>query len=155
MTNRERDVAAIRALVDIWHRSTAAGDVAKILSLMSEDVVFLTGGRPPLRGREAFARGLKQLLETHRVESKGEVREVETSGDLAYCWTNLTVAMTPIEGGATTERRGPTLSVFRRQTSGAWVLVRDANMLTTDAAELELKIDNLERELMADGPGGD
>ena len=27
-------------------------------------------------------------------------------------------------------------------------------MLASDAAELELKVDNLERELMADGPGG-
>jgi hypothetical protein len=35
------------------------------------------------------------------------------------------------------------------------VLLRDANMLTPDSAELELKVDNLERELMADGPGGD
>jgi hypothetical protein len=34
------------------------------------------------------------------------------------------------------------------------VLIRDANMLASDAAELELKVDNLERELMADGPGG-
>jgi hypothetical protein len=27
-------------------------------------------------------------------------------------------------------------------------------MLASDAAELALKVDNLERELMADGPGG-
>ena len=34
------------------------------------------------------------------------------------------------------------------------MLIRDANMTVADAAELELKVDNLERELMADGPGG-
>jgi hypothetical protein len=27
-------------------------------------------------------------------------------------------------------------------------------MIVADPAELELKVDNLERELMADGPGG-
>jgi hypothetical protein len=35
------------------------------------------------------------------------------------------------------------------------VLARDAKMLTPDTVELELKVDNLERQLMADGPGGD
>ena len=34
------------------------------------------------------------------------------------------------------------------------VFLLDANMLASDAAELALKVDNLERELMADGPGG-
>ena len=34
------------------------------------------------------------------------------------------------------------------------MLIRDANMIVADVAELELKVDNLERELMADGPGG-
>ena len=60
----------------------------------------------------------------------------------------------PLDGGTPTVRRGPVLSIFRKEVGGLWVLVRDANMLASEAAELALKVDNLERELMADGPGG-
>jgi uncharacterized protein (TIGR02246 family) len=155
MENDSRDEANIRALVGAWHRSTGEADLARVLTFIAEDAIFLRAGGPPIKGRTAFAEGLKVLLETHQIESKGEVREVRTSGDLAYCWADLTVAMTPIAGGEPAVRKGPALSIFRRQADGAWVLLRDANMLTPDSAELELKVDNLERELMADGPGGD
>jgi uncharacterized protein (TIGR02246 family) len=40
---------AIRELVARWHRATAAGDVDTVLGLMSEDVVFLVAGRPPMK----------------------------------------------------------------------------------------------------------
>src|SRR5688572_14662239 len=123
------DEQAIRNLVATWHRATAAGDVDTILGLMAEDVVFLVAGKPPLQGRSAFEKGLRGLLKSHRVESSGDVREVQVSGDLAYCWTSLTVRMTPLSGGPANERSGSALSVFRRQSNGAWVLVRDANLL--------------------------
>ena len=154
MADDNRDETFIRRLVDRWHRATAAGDVAGILALMAEDAVFLVPERPPIRGRAAFAQGIKSALETFSISSIGEVREVGVSGDLAYCWTDLTVTMTPIDGTSATVRTGPALSIFKRGADGEWRLVREANMLASHAAELELKIDNLERELMTDGPGG-
>ena len=123
------DEEAIRNLVARWHSATAAGDVDTVLSLMAEDVVFLGVGRPPIRGRTAFESGLRKLLTQHRIESTGDVQEVEVSGSLAYCWTNLTVRIVPLSGGTSTPRVGSTLSILRRQSSGAWVVHRDANML--------------------------
>lgn len=126
------DEQAIRNLIAEWHRATAAGDVDTILGLMSEDVVFLVSGKPPMKGRDAFEKGLRELLKSHRVESKGEVQECEVSGDLAYCWTLLTVRITPLAGGEPGERSGSALSIFRKQSNGSWQLVRDANLLPTN-----------------------
>ena len=125
------DEQAIRNLIAEWHRATAAGDVDTILGLMSEDVVFLVSGKPPMKGRDAFEKGLRELLESHRIESNGEVQECEVSGDLAYCWTMLTVRIIPLSGGDSSERSGSALSIFRKQTNGSWRLVRDANLLPT------------------------
>ena len=119
----------IRDLVAKWHRATAAGDVDTILGLMSEDVVFLVAGRPPMRGRSTFERGLRSLLKTHRIDSSGEVQECVVAGDLAYCWSVLTVRVTPLAGGDANVRSGSVLSIFRKQTNGSWQLVRDANLL--------------------------
>jgi uncharacterized protein (TIGR02246 family) len=123
------DEQAIRNLVALWHSATAAGDVDTVLGLMAEDVVFLVSGRPPMRGRSAFESGLRKLLTTHRVESTGEVQEVEVSGNLAYCWTELKVRIVPQAGGNAATRAGSALSILRKQASGSWVVVRDANML--------------------------
>jgi uncharacterized protein (TIGR02246 family) len=123
------DEQAIRNLVAKWHRATAAGDVDSILGLMAEDVVFLVAGKPPMKGRSSFEKGLRGLLKSHRVESSGDVQEVLVSGDLAYCWTLLKVRVTPLAGGSANERSGSTLSILRKQANGSWVLARDANLL--------------------------
>jgi len=123
------DEEAIRSLVALWHRATAAGDVPTVLGLMAEDVVFLVAAHPPMRSRSAFEGGLRKLLTTHRIESTAEVQEVEVAGDLAYCWTELTVRMTPHSGGNAVTRAGSALSILRRLGGGSWVVVRDANML--------------------------
>ena len=123
------DEQTIRNLVALWHSATIAGDVETVLGLMAEDVVFLVAGRSPMRGRASFESQLRKLLATHRVESTGEVQEVEVSGNLAYCWTELTVRIVPQSGGSATTRAGSALSVLRKEAKGSWVVVRDANML--------------------------
>ena len=149
-----RDEKAIRMLLNRWHRAMGAGDLAALLSMMSEDAVFLATEHAPLRGRVAFAQQLAAIAESNTIQSSADIEEVLVSGDLACCWATSTVTTTPVDGGSPTVRRGPVLSIFRKEFGGHWVLVRDANMLASDAAELALKVDNLERELMADGPGG-
>jgi len=125
------DEQAIRDLVALWHSATAKGDVDTVLGLMAEDVVFLVAGKPPMKGRSAFEQGLRTLLTQHRIESTGDIQEIGVSGDLAYCWTNLTVRIVPIAGGDATTRSGSALSILRRQSTGSWILVRDANLLPT------------------------
>jgi uncharacterized protein (TIGR02246 family) len=126
MANEE---ANIRALIQHWHDATAQGDVDAILALMSEDVEFFVAGKEPMKGRDAFATGLCGLLKTHRIVSSGDVREVQVSGDLAFAVSLLTVRIIATVSGEETVRSGYALSVFRRQSDGSWLLVRDANLL--------------------------
>ena len=127
------DELAIRNLVALWHSATAAGDVDTVLGLMAEDVVVLVAGRPPMRGRSSFESGLRGLLAEHRIESTGEVQEVEVSGRLAYCWSRLSVRIVPLSGGSSTARTGNAVSILRKDASGAWVVWRDANLLPSAA----------------------
>ena len=124
------DQQAIREVLALWHRATAAGDVNTVLNLMAEDVVFLVPGHPPMRGRGAFEQGLRALLAQHQIESTGEIQEVEVSGDLAYAWSMLTVRIVPLAGGNATIRTGNAVSILRKQGDGSWVVVRDANLLS-------------------------
>jgi uncharacterized protein (TIGR02246 family) len=129
MATMNTDEEQIRHVIDTWHRATSAGDVDSVMPLMTEDVVFLTPGNLPVHGRAAFEQGLKNLLKSHSIESRAEVLEMQVDGALAYCWTNLTVTINPSASGEGLTRSGPTLTVFRKQTNGEWLLYRDANLL--------------------------
>ncbi len=123
----QNDESAIRDLITTW--MNAGGNLDIVLPLMDEDVVFLQAGQPPMRGRAAFAAASQGMQNQNmRFEASNEIIEVHVNGDWAYCWTQLNVTVL-IEGKPPIHRAGPTLSVLRRQSNGAWAIYRDANML--------------------------
>lgn len=123
------DKQQIRDLIDAWAQASSAGDLEKILSLMDEDAVFLRAGHPPMRGREAFAAQFQKAIEQVRIEASSDIQEIDVSGDMAYCWNQLSVTMTPLKGGTAMRHTGPVLTIFRKKADGNWVLSRDANLL--------------------------
>jgi uncharacterized protein (TIGR02246 family) len=124
------DEQQIRDLMDEWRRLTAAGDVDGLLSLTADDVVFLTPGNPPIT-KEDFATGFRQVSLKARIESTQEVREIRTSGDIAYAWSHLSVVLISKEdGGKNWKNSGYVLTVFHKSSSGKWLLARDANLMT-------------------------
>jgi uncharacterized protein (TIGR02246 family) len=122
------DEQAILDLMATWMQASTAGDLDAVLRLMSDDVVFLTAGRPPMR-RAEFVSGFQSLGKTHRIEGRNDVQEIHIGGDMAYCWTRLSVSMIPLDGSAPLVREGHVLSVLRRKAEGGWVIARDANLL--------------------------
>ena len=121
------DEQAIRNLIANWLSASKAGDTETVLGLMSDDVVFLVCGQPPMRGKKAFAAGQAALKDVE-IDATSEIQEIKVLGDWAYVWTQLSVDFKPRSGGAVNKRAGNTLSILRKQ-EGKWRLVRDANML--------------------------
>jgi uncharacterized protein (TIGR02246 family) len=124
------DEQQIREVISTWMRATTVGDLPQVLSLMAEDVVFLLPGQPPMRGREAFAAGFRAALQHVRIEAVSDVQEIRITGDHAYCWSQLSLTITPLQNGSPKRRAGSTLSVFRKESDGHWRLFRDANLLS-------------------------
>jgi uncharacterized protein (TIGR02246 family) len=120
------DERAIRDAVAAWMEASKAGDVPALLSLMTDDVIFTTVGRPPF-GKEAFATaaiGQKSMT----IDSSSDIREVKVSGALAYVRSYVSVTATP-SGGTPIHREGWTLSIFTKGADGRWRLSRDANLM--------------------------
>lgn len=122
------DEQQIRTVIDVWMRASREGDLDTILGLMTEDVIFLTPGNPPML-RDDFAAASKQLTGKMKIDGYPDIQEITVNGDFAFCWNRLEITVTPLETGATIKRTGTTLSVFRRGEDGRWRLWRDANLL--------------------------
>jgi uncharacterized protein (TIGR02246 family) len=87
------DEQKIRDLIATWLRVSAEGDISQILPLMSEDVVFLVAGQPPMRGRDAFAASFAGWQGKFRLETDCEIQEIQVSDDFAYSWTKLSAVL--------------------------------------------------------------
>ena len=124
----EEDERAIRTLIANWMAATRSGDLPRVLSLMAEDVLFLVSGKAPF-GKAEFAASSARMKDA-RIDGKSDVQEIVVQGDWAWCRTQLLVSITP-PGGKVVRGSGQTLSILRKQPDGSWLLVRDANLLTT------------------------
>jgi uncharacterized protein (TIGR02246 family) len=129
--NIEQDRKAIREVVVLWAKATAEGDLAAVMNLMTEDVVFLTPGNPPML-REGFRTVFQNMIHNVTVKAKPDVQEldIEVDGDVAVSWGKLEIEITPKSGGPLKMAQGHTLSAFRRGTDGQWRIFRDANLLS-------------------------
>lgn len=126
------DEAEVRDLVQRWIDATRAGDMAAVLDLMTDDVVFSVTGAEPF-GREAFAAAASQQ-QGMRIDGSAEVREVKMlgatdEGQWALARAYLQVSMTTPGADAPVRRAGYTLSILNKGADGKWRIARDANML--------------------------
>ena len=121
------DERAIRELVDTWMKASRAGDTETVLSLMSDDVIFMVPGREPF-GKQAFAANSRSM-DGVRLEGSADIRELKVLGDWAYLRNFIEITITPA-GGTPVRRSGFTLTILRKEPDGRWLLARDANLVT-------------------------
>ena len=123
MTDDER---AIRELVDSWMEASKVGDTARVLDLMTDDVLFMVPGREPF-GKEEFKANSDSMRDI-RLDGRAEIREVQIDGDWAWIRNHIDLTLTPSDGEPL-RRSGYTLTILKRCTDGRWRLFRDANLV--------------------------
>jgi uncharacterized protein (TIGR02246 family) len=121
------DEQAIRQIVATWMEASQSGDAATVLSLMTEDVIFMVPGQEPF-GRDVFKAAANQSSAA-RIEGTNEIVEVQVLGDWAFTRNRIDLTVTPPTGDPV-RRGGYTLTLFRKELDGRWRLARDANLLT-------------------------
>jgi len=130
MTDDER---AIRGLIESWLAASKAGDTDKVLSLMSDDVVFMAAGQKPF-GKTAFMAASEAQKKSVSIDGKSDILELQVLGDWAFLRQYLEVTIAPKDGSPSLTMAGNTLTILRKETDGRWLLARDANLLVPQAA---------------------
>ncbi len=123
------DERAIREVHSTWIDAVNAGDLARLLSLMAGDVVFLNPGQAPV-GRDGFSPGFSAAHEQARVHCVSELEDVVVAGEVAYTLSRDSLSVIPRAGGEATQLAGHRLTVYAKQPDGRWLLARDAHTLS-------------------------
>ena len=109
--------------------ASKGGDVDTVLSLMSDDAIFLVPGQPVMRKADfAAAAHAQAAADAPQFDGTSEIQEIKILGDWAFMWTRLTVVVTPPGNAESMTRKGHTLTILEKQ-DGKWLLARDANLL--------------------------
>lgn len=119
------DEQAIRSLVDKWMAATKSGDVAAVLDLMTDDVLFMTPAREPF-GKEEF-RATFEAMNGIEMDGQATIEELEVIGDWAFARNHIDLNVTTAE--SVVNRRGYTLTIMRKGEDRRWRLYRDANLV--------------------------
>lgn len=123
------DERQIRELHSNWIDAVNAGDLARLLTLMADDAVFLNPGRAPF-GRAEFSANFSAAQREVQIRCVSELEEVVVASEVAYTRSRDALSVTPCDGGEATQLAGHRITVYRKQPDGRWLLARDAHTLT-------------------------
>jgi len=125
-TEEER---AIREVHGSWVDAVNDGDLVRLLSLMTDDAVFLSPGQAPF-GRHEFPAGFTGAHQQFRVRCISELEGIAVVGEVAYTQCRDSLSLVPRTGGEATKLAGHRLTIYRKQPDGRWLLARDAHTLS-------------------------
>jgi uncharacterized protein (TIGR02246 family) len=123
------DEGAIREVHSSWIDAVNSGNLERLLTLMTDDVVFLNPGREPF-GRCEFSNGFLIGHQRSWIHCVSESEEVAVFGEVAYTRCRDSLSVKPRAGGEATELAGHRITIYRKQPDGLWLLARDAHTLS-------------------------
>jgi uncharacterized protein (TIGR02246 family) len=123
------DEREIRQVHPAWISAVNAGDLVRLLTLMTDDVVFLNPGQAPF-GRDGFSANFSAAHQQVRIRCSSELEEVVVIGEVAYTRSRDALSVTPRAGGEATQFAGHRITIYRKQPDGRWLLARDAHTLS-------------------------
>ena len=125
----ESDERAIRDVHSAWIDAINGGDLARLLTLMADDVVFLNPGQAPF-GRNGFSDNFAAAKRRVQIRCSSELEEVAVVGELAYTRSRDALSVTARPGGEATQLAGHRITIYRKHPDGRWLLARDAHTLS-------------------------
>jgi ketosteroid isomerase-like protein len=124
------DVAARNAAAHKAHenyvRVINSNNLDSLMSMMTDDVVFLAAGSKPVIGKAAVREWADGYIKAFHTHWDKPVQEFTVSGDWAIERYNYTSTDTPVAGGKDVVDTGWGLVLYHREPDGVWRVARDA-----------------------------
>ena len=129
MASDEREIHTMHS---IWIDAVNTSDLASLLTLVAEDVVFLTPNQAPF-DQKGFSSNFMTAHQQMQICCTSELEEVVVVGEVAYTRSRDTLSVTPRAGGHAAQLAGHRMTAYRKQSDGRWLLSRDVHTLSAVA----------------------
>jgi len=116
----------IRHLIKEWVEASNAGDIDKIMSLVTDDCVMIPPNAPPLIGKDAIRKDYQESFDLYSSQGDETIAEFRVSGDFAFSRGTWTHSQTPKAGGESKKTNGSFLDIYQKQPDGSWKLFWNA-----------------------------
>jgi uncharacterized protein (TIGR02246 family) len=121
-----------RAEIEKLHKAdreaSLNGDLATLITLMTDDCVLLPPGKPPIVGKDAiqeyFNEQKEQLRDIEITEYIHDFQEIKICGNWAYEWGYFSNTAKPVDGGEIIKGRGKLFRILKLQEDGSWKVSR-------------------------------
>lgn len=100
-------------------------DISTCVESYAENAILFLADRPPIRGRVAIGSVLQEFSDAGAKLAPVDQLEIRSSGDMGVCAGSYVFEVSP-KGGAPVKQRGKFVTVFMRQSDGAWKAVIDS-----------------------------
>lgn len=118
-----------QAITDLRQQEMAlfsGGDVEKMLSVFTDDLVIMPPNEAAVVGKEAARSWFQTMVQQFKIEGTyTSASDLTINGDWAFERMAFAFKLTPTGGGAAIEDVGKGFHVYRRQGDGSWKIAQD------------------------------
>ncbi|HUI31810.1 MAG TPA: SgcJ/EcaC family oxidoreductase [Candidatus Acidoferrales bacterium] len=133
-SSEQDDVQEINSLTHEWETAIKAKDINRLLSLMTDDVVFLAPKALPIKGKNGVEEVYRTMFAGFDIEQESRYEEIQVIGSWAFAWGTDSLTFTPAAGGDSVKMKGHCVTILQRQAGGAWKFARGINNMSQESS---------------------
>jgi uncharacterized protein (TIGR02246 family) len=143
----------IKQLLKEWVEASNAGDIDRIMSLVTDNSVIIPPNAAPLIGKEAIRKDQQQSFDQYTSTGDEAVVDFHACGDFAFSRGTWTTSVTPKAGGESKELNGNFIDIYQQRPDGAWKLYWNMwsdESLVSPPQEQTSETEEIEKEIGAE-----
>ena len=124
-----QEVDDIRTLQAAWIDALKAGDIDRLMSMVTDDVVVAHPGGMTTRGKAELAEDFHRFFRNYRMEQGATSEETIVAGEWAFDRASVSTQIVPVAGGQASRVNSEVIVILRRGADGLWKIARTMGVL--------------------------
>ena len=112
-----------------WLSALRAGDVDRLLALVTDDVVAMHPSGKSTQGKQELGDDFRQFFVKFRVDQAVTCEETIVAGEWAFDRSRVSTKLSPVSGGEPSQINSRVVVILRRDPDGSWKVARTIAVL--------------------------
>jgi uncharacterized protein (TIGR02246 family) len=125
-TYETEEIAKVKAA---WIAALRAGDVGRLLGMVTDDVVAMHPNGKTTKGKQELGDDFRRFFAKFRMDQTAISEETVVAGEWAFDRASVSTKVTPIGGGEPSQVNSEVIVILRRDADGFWKLARSVAVI--------------------------